>query len=291
MTITIDEMIEKVDNLVSLPGVFIRINEMIESQDSTALDFAKVISQDPGLTARLLRIANSPFYGLSKEVDSVPRAITIIGIQRLRDLVLATSAVETFDGIPNELITMEDFWSHSLYCGLLSKHLAELADIKESDSLFIGGLLHDIGQLIMFRELPGESLQVLLSERDRVSEPDMVKTETEIFGFDHAHLGGALVAHWQLPPVFVEPISLHHQPELATQFPKHTAIVHIANTLAVLAELNTINIEETDAPPIHPGSWEKIGVSPEVISSITSAVRKEFESLRSLFLPEAKKAS
>ena len=291
MTVTIEEIIKDVDDLVSLPGVFIRINEMIESQESTATEISKVLSQDPGLTVRLLRVANSSFYGLSKEVDSVARAITIIGTQRLRDLVLATCAVEAFEGIPNELVTMDDFWSHSLFCGLISKHLAEQAGIKESDSLFISGLLHDIGQLIMFRQLPELSLQVLLQDLDQVDEPEIIISEKEIIGFDHAHLGGAVVAHWQLPPVFVETISCHHEPETATEFPKHAAIVHIANTLAVLTELKTFNIEETDAPPIHPGSWETIGLTPEVIQPVIAAARQEFENMRALFLPEEKKAS
>ncbi|MGD8926223.1 MAG: HDOD domain-containing protein [Thioalkalispiraceae bacterium] len=291
MPTSIDDIISQVDDLVSLPGVFLRINEMIESQESTAAEIGAVLSQDPGLTARLLRIANSPFYGLSKEVDSVSRAITIIGTQRLRDLVLATCAVEAFDGIPNELITMDDFWGHSLYCGLISKQLGELAGLRESDSLFIAGLLHDIGRLIMFRELPVESLDVLLRELDQLTEPDMSETEAEIIGFDHAQLGGAVIAHWHLPAIFVEPISLHHQPEKATEFPRHTAIVHIANTLAVLAELNTLNMEETDAPSIHSGSWETIGVSPDVIQTVVTTARQEFESMRSLFLPKAKKVS
>jgi HD-like signal output (HDOD) protein len=291
MPASINDIISQVDDLVSLPGVFIRINEMIESQESTAAEIGAVLSQDPGLTARLLRIANSPFYGLSKEVDSVSRAITIIGTQRLRDLVLATCAVEAFEGIPNDLMTMDDFWEHSLYCGLISKHLGELAGLRESDTLFIAGLLHDIGRLIMFRELPTESLEVLIRELDHLTEPDMIETEAEIIGFDHAQLGGAVIAHWHLPAIFVEPISLHHQPEKATAFPRHTAIVHIANTLAVLAELNTFNMEETDAPSIHSGSWEKIGVSPDVIQMVVTTARQEFESMRSLFLPEVKKVS
>ena len=291
MSVTIEEIIGQVDDLVSLPGVFIRINEMIESQESTAVEIAGVLSQDPGLTVRLLRIANSPFYGLSKEVDSVARAVTIIGTQRLRDLVLATCAVEAFEGIPNELVTMDDFWSHSLYCGLIAKHLAEQSGMKESDSLFIAGLLHDIGQLIMFRQFPEASLQVLLQELDQVDGPDMIVSEKEIIGFDHAHLGGAVIAHWHLPPIFVETISCHHEPEQATDYPKQTAIVHIANTLAVLAELKTLNIEETDAPPIHPGAWETIGLNTDVIQPVITAARQEFETMRNLFLPEAKKAS
>lgn len=291
MAETVQEIVNRVDDLVSLPGVFIRINEMIESQDSTASEIGTVLSQDPGLTARLLRIANSPFYGLSKEVDSVSRAITIIGTQRLRDLVLATCAVEAFEGIPNELITMDDFWSHSLYCALISKHLAEEAGIRESDSLFIAGLLHDIGELVMFREFPEKSQQALLRELDKDDDPNMALSEKEIIGFDHAELGGAMVAHWNLPAVFVEPVSLHHRPKEATEFPQHTAIVHIANTLAVLAELNTLKIEETDAPPIDPDAWQIAGVTPDAVKPVLDAVRAEFETMRSLFLPEMKQQS
>jgi len=291
MTTAIEDVIKQVDDLVSLPGVFVRINEMIESEESSAADIATVISQDPGLTIRLLRVANSPFYGLSKEVDSVSRAITIIGTQRLRDMVLATCAVEAFEGIPNELVTMDDFWSHSLLCGIIAKNLAELAGIRESDSLFIAGLLHDIGQLIMFRQFPEEATQVLLRELDQVDEPEITTSEQEIIGFNHAELGGALIAHWHLPAIFVETISYHHTPEQATNFPKQSSIVHIANTLAVLAELNTLNIEETDAPPIHSGAWETIGLNPEVINPVIAAAQHEFSSMRTLFLPEAKQAN
>lgn len=291
MPISFEEIVEQVDDLVTLPGVFLRINEMIESQESSATEIAAVLAQDPGLTVRLLRVANSPFYGLSKEVDTVARAVTIIGTQRLRDLVLATCAIEAFEGIPNELVTMDDFWSHSLRCGIISKLLAELSGIKETDSLFIAGLLHDIGQLMIFRQMPEESTQVLLQELDQVGTPEQITSEQEIIGFDHAQLGGAVVAHWHLPHIFVETISCHHAPETATNFPKHTAIVHIANTLAVLAEFNTLNIEETDAPPIHSGAWETIGLSPEAVAPVLKAAREEFDEMRSLFLPEAKKAS
>jgi len=291
MTTAIEDIIKQVDDLVSLPGVFVRINEMIESEGSSAANIATVISQDPGLTIRLLRVANSPFYGLSKEVDSVSRAITIIGTQRLRDMVLATSAVEVFEGIPNELVTMDDFWSHSLLCGIIAKNLAELSGIKESDSLFIAGLLHDVGQLIMFRHFPEASTKVLLRELDQVDEPEITESENEIIGFDHAQLGGALIAHWHLPAIFVETITYHHTPEQATNFPKHTSIVHIANTLAVLAELNTLNIEETDAPSIHSGAWETAGLKADVIKPVIMAARQEFESMRALFLPTEKQAT
>ena len=119
MSITPEELVKNVGELVSLPDVCIRVNQMVDDPNASAVAFGEVISQDPGLTARLLRIANSAFYGFSQEIDTVSRAVTIIGLGKLRDLVLATSTVDVFDKIPNELLTMENFWRHSLSCALI----------------------------------------------------------------------------------------------------------------------------------------------------------------------------
>jgi len=121
MVISIDEIVKDIEDLVSLPSVFIQINQLIDDPKCTSAQIGDIISQDPNLTVRVLRIANSPMYGLRAEIDTVNKAVTVIGMKRIRDLVLATSAVDAFESIPNELITMENFWMHSVYCGLMAK--------------------------------------------------------------------------------------------------------------------------------------------------------------------------
>ena len=123
MSITIDQVVNDIDQLVSLPNIWVRINDMIDSEVCSLNDLGQVISQDPGLTARLLGMANSAAFGLRAKVDNDSKAVNVVGLQRLKNLVLATASMDAFEGIPNELVTMENFWQHSIYCGLIAKFL------------------------------------------------------------------------------------------------------------------------------------------------------------------------
>lgn len=285
MSITLDELIKDLDDLVSLPGVFTRINQMVDDPNCSITEMGEVISQDPGLTTRLLRMANSAMYGLRTEIDTVSKAVTVIGVQKLRDLVLATAAVDAFDGIPNEIITMEDFWMHSLYCALISKQLSDQLKLPQSDTLFVAGLLHDLGHLVMFKRIPEASKKILIHSMEEAELPDLYLAEQKLIGFDHAMVGSKLAEHWHFPQILTDTIRYHHQPEDAPQNNKQVAIIHIANTLAVLAELNTFDIEETDAPAIHPQAWQVTGLTEAIIPEVVTSAREQYSDMRtSLFL-------
>ncbi len=282
MSEKLSELVSSVEQIVSFPEVFLRVNQLLDDPECTGTQIAEVISQDPGLTAQLLRMANSPVYGLSKEVDTVVRAVNIIGTKRLRYLVLATTSLKVFDGIPNDLISMDDFWLHSLYCGLAAKTLAD--DIKglQPDALFVAGQLHDIGQLLMYSRLPELAREVVMRSIEEPGEPALYLSEREVIGFDHAQLGAQLARDWHWPAMLVATIGWHHEPEKADEFQKETAVVHIANSLAVLAELDTGDTEETDAPRIHPLAWETIGLNEEIIPEVLESIRGQFEETRVL---------
>lgn len=266
--INIKDLVKNINDVVSLPGVFVRVNAMVNDPNTSMNEVAAVISQDPGLTIRVLRMANSPAYGISKEIDSVAKAATIIGTERIRDIALATSAVETFEGIPNDLVSMEDFWMHSIYCAIVAKHLAGLQKLSNPDSLFVAGLLHDIGQLVLFNVLPKESRKVLEYVLDDTEDTDINIVEQEILGFDHAMVGGALAESWHLTPMLVDVITAHHDLSAAKEFKKESAIVKVANSIAVMAELNSIHIEETDAAVLTDADWNTAGFEPAQADSI-----------------------
>jgi len=284
MSENLSELVNSVEEIVSFPEVYLRVNQLLEDAESTATQISEVISQDPGLTAQLLRMANSPIYGLSKEVDTVVRAVNIIGTKRLRYLVLATTSLKVFEGIPNDLISMDDFWLHSLYCGLAAKALAD--DIKgmQPDALFVAGQLHDIGQLLMYSRLPDLAREAVLRSIEEPDEPELYLSERDVIGFDHAQLGAQLARDWHWPAMLVATIGWHHEPEKADEFEQETAVVHIANSLAVLAELNTSDVDETDAPRIHPSAWKTIGVSEDVIPEVLESIRGQFEETRAMLV-------
>jgi len=273
METTPEQLIDGISELVSLPEACIRINEMVDDLAYSAEDIAKVISSDPALTARILKIANSPFYGLSTEIDTVSRAITILGTVQLRDLVLASSACKTFDGIPNDLMSMDDFWYHSIFCGITARKLVNSCMLGRGEALFVAGLLHDVGQLILFNRCPLESKKVLLKSRDTRSESKLHLIEQEIIGFDHMDVGAVLTKQWQLPSCLQECVSFHHTPSKATVFPQEVAIVHIAQAITNFA--GKCSIEGNDIDEVEEGAWERAGLSPEVVEETIKEVELE----------------
>ena len=284
MAASLDEIVKDINDLVSLPGVFVRVNEMVNDPQCSMTKVGEVISQDPGLTMRVLRMANSPAYGISKEIDSVAKAVTIIGTERVRDIALATSAVETFDGIPNDLVSMDDFWMHSIYCAIIAKHLGTKAKLKNTDGLFVAGLLHDIGQLVLFKELPDLSRKCLEYILDDTENTELQNVEQELIGFDHAMVGSALAEVWQLTPMLVEVIGAHHDIQRAKAYQQESAIVKIANSLAVMAELNATDIEETDAAILTDEDWSTADIAPDVIKEAIEHAHTTYKEVQNLLM-------
>lgn len=282
MSMTLEEFTRDIDHLVSLPSVGVRINEVVNDPNSTADDIGRLISQDPALAARVLRIANSPAYGLSTQITTIARAVSIVGTQFIRDLVLATSTISAFKDIPNELVSLENFWDHSLYCGIAARLLAEQRGMKHAETEFLAGLLHDIGQLVIFRKQPAEARRALLLSLEGPDDLALHKAEQAIFGFDHAQVGAELLRHWHFPPLLVTCVEKHHAPQEATQFQVEASLVHIANSIATLAEIDSVL--EDDAVRTEAAAWELTGLSKDVIAPTVRATQAQFAEMRGLLL-------
>jgi putative nucleotidyltransferase with HDIG domain len=246
VTVTINEVVSEVSELTSLPEVSLKVNQLVDDPNSGVDEIGRVISQDPALSAQLLRIANSPFYGFNSSIDTISRAVTVLGTQQIRDLVFSTTATKAFDGIPNEIISVDDFWHHSLYCGLLARELANHNRKAQGEMLFTAGLLHDIGHLVMFNRIPELSIKAIMHTVEPDVDLELYQSERELIGFDHAEVGGNLAEQWQLPKNLVECVMYHHEPERAIEFPDEVLLIHIANKIASQAyeaedeELNEI---------------------------------------------------
>ena len=219
--------------LVSLPHVCIRVNLMVDDPDHTASEIGNVIQQDASLTARLLKIANSPLYGFRSRVDTISRAVTVIGQRELRDLVFAVSAVRTFAQIPVDLANMASFWRHSIFTGLVAKLLAQQCGVLHTERLFVAGLLHDLGELLIYHKMP-ELAQKALRRSVAMDEP-LHLAEHTLLGFDHAAVGGALATLWELPPTLHGAIRFHHEPDAAPDC-LEASLIHLANAIAHIAE-------------------------------------------------------
>ncbi len=278
----IERIINDVAPLVSLPAVCMRLNEMVDDPACSAEDMGRVINQDAALTARLLRVANSPMYGFTTKIDTVTRAVTVLGTKQVRDISLATAAVKTFQGIPNTLVSMQSFWEHSIYCALCARTLAMDCLRRQREAVFVAGLLHDIGELVLYNREPELSRKALESCTDGQEGREIQDVERELFGFDHAEVGGSLAHRWSLPINLQECIAYHHNPGWAKEHRVEAAIVHIANSIAKLAVLDTVDLYH--APRIQPVAWELTGLDEEIIPATLASAQAQISSTRALLM-------
>ena len=195
--------------LVSLPHIFTEINRVISDPRSSAVHVADVISKDPNLTARLLRIVNSAFYGFPSKIDTISRAVTILGSKELSTLALGTSVLNIFNDIPADLVDMKSFWEHSVACGIAARMIGSYKNIANTERLFVAGLLHDIGRIIIYKYLPSEGREMLLYAQQ--TDCLLRSAEMEVLGFDHGQIGAMLMQKWKLPVILEQALGYHHQ--------------------------------------------------------------------------------
>jgi len=278
MGLTAREIVAGTVEVASLPEVFLRVNEMVESPRYSASDIGRLIGKDPGLTTRLLRIVNSAFYGFPSKVDTVSRAITIIGVRELRDLVLATTVAKLFKGLPNDLVSMDTFWRHSLQCAILARTLAARHRELNVERFFVAGLLHDIGSLLIYRKVPELAREALMraSYNDEVLE----EAETRVMGFTHADVGAELMRKWRLPRSIEAAVAHHHHPAGARDGMKEAAAVHLANLAA--GALFETRPDPMVLPPLDPTAWEMLALSPDDVEPAVVETERQFGELYAL---------
>lgn len=279
MTQSIESLLKNVSGLVSLPEVAMRVNAMVDDPECSVDEVAKVIETDPSLSVRMLGIANSAMYGFSKEISTVARAVTVLGTRQIRDLILMTAAAKAFEKISTDLISLDDFWHHSIYCGLLAKHIAMAKNISHTETMFMAGLLHDIGHLIMFNQIAEQIHQILL-ETLQPEADELYKIERRDLGFDHMDVGAALAELWGLPAVLQETIKFHHEPDRATEFTEEVFLVHVANRIAALPYSEDCENHWQDI--LSPEVLASVGVNTNELQAAINAALEEENTIRKL---------
>ncbi len=227
---TAAQIAAEVKNLASPPGIYLRLRRLMDDPASSLGDIADMVSTDPGLAARLLRVANSAYFGRRQEVDTVRRAVAVLGTQQIHDIVLATSVIGRFAGIPVRLVDMHGFWRASVFAAAASKLLADRCNILDSERMFVAGLLAQVGQLVLYLHLP-DVMSSALEIAQREDRPIHL-VERELLGFDYAAVSGELFTAWQLPPGLVEPIRHHTDPASVADDALEASVVGIAVALA-----------------------------------------------------------
>lgn len=276
-----EEVVDELNSMVCLPAVALRVSELAADPDTTAAALEAVIRQDMALTTRLLRLANSPALGLAARVQTISRAVAVLGIRTVRDMTLGVAAIHSFDRIPPDLMTMEDFWTHNMLCGVAARELAVLGSrTGTADSAFVGGLIHDIGQLLLFKARPEQSRRALLMLADDSGDRTLLQCERAVLGFTHCEVGGALARRWNLPEALRECIEFYEDPLQASAHRYDAALVHIADRMATLVEIESSELE--DAGPIDPRIWALAQVEPACVPAVIEAARGQLAEIRGL---------
>ncbi len=256
------ELVEKVEKLVALPDVCIKVNRLIDAPNYSAQTLGDLITQDTDLTARLLRLVNSAFFNLQAPVETISRAITVIGTGELRNLVMATSAARVFTGIPGDLVDMAEYWRYSMATGVIAGELAKHCHVLHTERLFVMGVLHDIGRLVIYLELPEISRDILLvtGGDDRI----LPEVERDMLGFTHMEVGEALLTKWGLPESILTVVGNHHRPGKAKSHQLETALMHMASLISI-GEINGLDIEEA-CDDIQSVAWDITGLNSDSIA-------------------------
>ena len=275
---TPEELLEKCPELSSLPVVYHKLNEAINSPSCTTGIISRIISHDPVLTLKVLKMVNSAFYGFPHEIEDIPQAILIIGLQQLNDLVLANSIIDLFSESQSSSFTLEEFWHHSLASGLLSRILASHVIGRPCDRIFISGLLHAVGKLIMTKVAPLEYARAIqFSKKNSVP---MTVAEKEIFGYSHCDVNGALMKQWRIPSAIETITSTYNDDELE-DFRAERTVVAMAGALS--QSLGVGSCGDPFVPPL-PKYILEMGVSGAIVEEAQIALQAQLSEVISTFL-------
>jgi putative nucleotidyltransferase with HDIG domain len=281
----IRELLADVSALVSPPEIVLRLRQAMDSPDSSSDNLAAIVMQDPNLSARILHMANSAMYGLNHRVETVSRAISIIGQRALYHLALAVTASQTFSRMPSELVNIGVFWRHSVFTALIARNLAQRCRVLHPERLFVAGLLHDLGSLVLYQRFPDILRDSLLAARG--NEEVLVQQERELLGFDHAEVGGALLELWGLPENLQQAVAYHHRPGAAADS-LEVAIVHLADSLANRADQGSFSEFGACATTPHPGIWKRLGLDEDITDDIWREVNLQFLETLHVILPQGR---
>lgn len=283
-----DEFIKDVGNasqivrhevgLASFPDIYFKIREVLDNPKSSARDIADVVNTDVGFSAKLLKLVNSPFFGFTATIDSVSRAVSLVGTQEISTLALGISTINYFKNIPAELMDMRTFWRHSLRCAVFARLISSKLKIP-AERLFTAGLLHDVGRLIIFKNMAYASVEALLLARSDMVP--LVEAETTILDYNHADVGALLLAEWGFPKALRELIGHHHAPEKAGSR-KEAAIIQLADIMANVAEISSGGLYAL--PGMTQDDWNLLELDAAFLSKLMDMHDAHFEEITAVLL-------
>ncbi len=271
----IDDNIEQ----FSLPDIIVQLNALMNDPDSSIEQISNLISQDAALTIRLLKLVNSSYYNFASSISDISQAVNVLGIRELSDFVTATKLINKFNTLNMELITPEDFWRHNLACATAARTISKELKIKNSEQLFVSGLIHDVGKLVLYIMQP--KLCDFLIKKTLARKIIGDNLEFKTFGFTHQDVGAQLLKKWGLPEVLIATTQFHHEPQDASDYKTQVAIIHLANAIANLIE-RPLSFDDT--LPIHPSTWTILDIDSSNLITLTQLCETKYQQASSVLI-------
>jgi putative nucleotidyltransferase with HDIG domain len=280
----VKKIIDGTKTLIAPPDVWFRFNEAVNTPSTTIQDISEIIRTDPSLVANVLKVVNSPYYGIRSKVDTISRAISIIGLDDLYNIITSIVAVNSFAKIATDLVKPATFWRHSFCTAILAKKIARNCNVLHTERLYVAGLLHDIGSLLLYAKYPAESEEII--RKSAGDEEIHYRTEKEMLGFTHADIGAELLAQWGLPDALTKTIRMHHEPCLQEDIVLDACIIHLANALSNCYILGTY-LEKLPETTNEPDAciWNYVSLSDEQKENIYDGLDEELADAISILIP------
>ena len=266
-------------SLGSYGPVLLEIEQALESPQCNLNTIGDAIQKDPDLTARLLRLANSPFFGFANRLSTVAEAVSLLGIQQIQDMIVASSVLEQFKGVPDNLVNKDSFWRHSLAVGLTARLLAMERRLPKPDKYFVAGLLHDVGRLVLLAQATEWAQAVFeLYQHEKMLLRD---AEKKILGYDHQQIAAELLPSWSYPSALVQAVEFHHAPGQSVA-KLEAAVVHVADHLVNAMAIGSSG--EQFISPLDEKAWALLGLNPDILPRLVEAVDEQILAVEEAFL-------
>lgn len=282
----VDNAISGISHIATLPEITLKIIELVEDPTSTAQDLHNIISNDQALCSRILKVVNSAFYGLPRQIGSINRAIVLLGLNAVKNIAIAASLTKLFRG--GEMcpqFAARDLWTHSIAVAAGSKLICDELKMGLADEAFLAGLIHDIGIMVEVQAMRHELVTVfeeMTFDDDNVPTCNMREIETRILGADHQAFGAGLCEAWKFPQSFSYVTGHHHDPtELPESNRTLTSIVYVADRLAGKADYGFRG--DLESLEIGSDALDEIQLSAEKLAVIKSNLPEAFEEIEAMF--------
>lgn len=278
---TAQELAQHTASVVTLPAVYHRVKQVLDDPDGSVIELAKVVAADPGITARILRVVNSVLYGFAGKVETVSRAISLLGMQQIHDIVLATSVSSVFSGMAPERMDVERYWKACALRALVARSAARGCGLLDAERLFVGGLLADIGHMVMYLNVPAQAQAALVD--CQASGRPIHEAERALVGCDYAQVGAALLRAWRLPTSFSVAIGAQIDPETGPPHEFEAALLHLARH--AVDDNATLHERDTIMARVQPTAWAITQLDSEVFMNATADAESGLAAVIALFFP------